>query len=251
MRWAAMGIGLVLACSAGRARAEEDAGTKTVPELLEDAKQRERDGRLVDALRSSRDALALAIASRDAGAVEDARLLVEDLLKRIPHVTFSSPNPAVERLQVEFDHRAVPIDSLSKTFSVDPGSHLVEAYGELENRSYRYEETIELAEGNEVTKIYLHLVVQPPLFDHSDARRCLLEAKSDQELDICLHPEHAPKGGCRSCTTTPSPLPDPLSTVVLVLFTIAGSRASSFGSRRTRDRVGGRSRTRAEDRPRS
>ena len=208
MRWAALAIGLALACASRRVHAEEDAGSKTVPELLEAAKQRADDGRLVDALRSGRDALALAIAAGDAGPIQTARVVVEDLLKRIPHVTFSAPNPAVTELRVAFDNRPVPVDSLSKTFSVDPGKHEVEAHGIREGRDYSYYETIDLPEGNEVTTVYLLLKQvesNPELFF---PRQCMLDAKTEEELRYCIDPASRPRG-CRACTTTPASPPRP------------------------------------------
>src|SRR6202035_4997662 len=57
-----------------------------------------------------------------------ARERVEQLLRRVPHVTFQ-PSPGLEGLEVTFDERPVPAGALTKRFSIDPGDHTVHAEG--------------------------------------------------------------------------------------------------------------------------
>ena len=90
-----------------------------------------RSGKLIDALRDAQKALESGIQKKDIAVMKAARSRVQDLLVRIPHVTFQPPVGATDDLHVTFDDRDVPTDALTKRFSIDPGKHTVHAEGTL------------------------------------------------------------------------------------------------------------------------
>ena len=72
---------------------------------------------MIDALRDVQKALELGIRKRDIAVMKAARVRVQDLLARIPHVTFVAP-PGTDDIEITFDERAVPKESFAKKFSV-------------------------------------------------------------------------------------------------------------------------------------
>lgn len=110
-----------------------------------------RLGRLVDALKDAQAALQAGMTARDTALMKVARQRVMELLDRIPHVTFE-PAPGAEITSVTFDERPVPLDSLMKKFSVDPGKHQVIMEGRLEQRRFRRVLQLEIEE-RDFTKI--------------------------------------------------------------------------------------------------
>jgi hypothetical protein len=93
-----------------------------------------RKGKLVDALKDSEKALESGIANRDPSVMKIARARVIETLQRIPHVTFRR-STSVNVTHVRFDNREVPLETLEKKFSVDPGAHVVEVVTEKDGRS--------------------------------------------------------------------------------------------------------------------
>jgi len=87
-----------------------------------------RTAHLLDALQDAQKALEDGIRKRDPAVTKIARERVEQLLRRVPHVTFQ-PSPGLEQLVVTFDERPVPTAALTKRFSIDPGDHTVHAEG--------------------------------------------------------------------------------------------------------------------------
>src|SRR5262249_19197926 len=61
-----------------------------------------RSGKIVDALKNAQKSLELGIHRRDANVIRIARMRVNELLERIPHVTFVPPS-GVADLKVTFD----------------------------------------------------------------------------------------------------------------------------------------------------
>jgi hypothetical protein len=144
-----------------------------------------RSGKLIDALRDAQKALETGIQKRDVAVMKAARNRVQDLLGRIPHVTFDPPGGATE-LNVTFDERQVPTESLTKKFSVDPGTHKVHAEGSLNGGvPLSYDEDIEVKEG-ELKTIKISLSAPPSEYLTAGQLRCMLQAKSQEEVLKCL-----------------------------------------------------------------
>jgi hypothetical protein len=68
----------------------------------------------------------------------------------MPHLRFELDGPPGEGLYVTFDDRSVPVDSLDKKFSVNPGAHRVKAYARRDGRVVEYEEHVTIREAEEV-----------------------------------------------------------------------------------------------------
>jgi hypothetical protein len=101
--------------------------------------------RLIEALRAATAALAAAIQDHDDSVITVARVHVESLMKRIPHVRFSVPD-GIDSVEIRFDGRPVQAASLSRTFSVNPGSHRVSARGVRDGKPVAWESSLEIAE---------------------------------------------------------------------------------------------------------
>ena len=143
-----------------------------------------RSGKLVDALKDAQKALEVGIAKRDSGVMKVARTRVKELLDRIPHVTFVPP-PGVLDLSVKFDDRPVPIEALTKKFSVDPGKHRVVAEGGVNGFPATFDEEYDVKEKEFVT---VRITLKPPSNDYITPGqiKCMLAAKSQEDVQKCL-----------------------------------------------------------------
>lgn len=143
-----------------------------------------RAGKLVDALKDAQKSLELGIQKKDANVMRIARLRVKELLERIPHVTFEPPKGVTE-LRVTFDDRPVPIDAMTKKFSVDPGKHKVVAEGTVNGFSSQFEEEYEIKEKD---LVIVKITLKPPANDFITPGqiKCMLAAKSQEEVQKCL-----------------------------------------------------------------
>jgi tetratricopeptide (TPR) repeat protein len=143
-----------------------------------------RANKLVDALKDASKSLDLGVQKKDANVMRIARMRVKELLERIPHVTFVPP-AGVTDIRVTFDDRAVPADSLTKKFSVDPGKHKVFAEGRVNGFTSEFEEEYEIKEKELVT---VQITLKPPANDFITPGqiKCMLAAKSQEEVQKCL-----------------------------------------------------------------
>ena len=143
-----------------------------------------RNGKLVDALKDAQKALEVGIGKRDAGVMKVARTRVKELLDRIPHVTFVPP-PGVGDLSVKFDDRPVPLDALTKKFSVDPGKHKVVAEGSVNGFPATFEDEYDVKEKEFTT---IRITLKPPANDYITPGqiKCMLAAKSQEDVQKCL-----------------------------------------------------------------
>jgi tetratricopeptide (TPR) repeat protein len=143
-----------------------------------------RAGKLVDALKDAQKSLELGIQKKDANVMRIARVRVKELLDRIPHVTFTPPQ-GVSDLKVTFDDRPVPVEALTKKFSVDPGKHKVVAEGTVNGFTSTFEEEYDIKEKDLVT---VHITLKPPANDFITPGqiKCMLAAKSQEEVQKCL-----------------------------------------------------------------
>ena len=143
-----------------------------------------RNGKLVDALKDAQKALEVGIQKRDSGVMKVARTRVKELLDRIPHVTFVPP-PGIQDLSVKFDDRPVPIESLTKKFSVDPGKHKVVAEGSVNGFPATFDEEYDVKDKEFVQ---VRITLKPPANDYITPGqiKCMLAAKSQEDVQKCL-----------------------------------------------------------------
>jgi hypothetical protein len=146
-----------------------------------------RSGKLIDALGDSQKALQFGMERRDVPVMRAARARTTDLLTRIPHVTFVPPQLATE-VHVTFDERPVPVESLTKKFSVDAGKHVVHAEGTVNNIPLTFDHEYEVKEAELVT-IQIVLASQAPEFLTGGQLKCMLLAKTQDEVVKCLPQE--------------------------------------------------------------
>ena len=143
----------------------------------------EKSGKYLDALKDAQKALELGIKTRDAELIRVARPRVEDLIKKMPHVTFAVP-ANITVAEVKFDDRNVPLEALSKKFSIDPGKHHVSANGLAAGVPGAMEDDYDVKEG-ELLTVRLSLQPQPGAITKGQLE-CLLKAKNDEEIKKCV-----------------------------------------------------------------
>ncbi|WP_394822902.1 DUF3570 domain-containing protein [Pendulispora albinea] len=142
-----------------------------------------RAGKLIDALKNTQKALKMGIDQKDAGVMRAARQRVQDIVPRVPHVTFDPPN-GVTNLAVKFDEREVKGD-LRKKFSVDPGKHQVHAEGTGNGNALSYDEEIEVKEGETYT-VKITMKSRAPEFLTQGQLACMTAAKNQEDVLKCL-----------------------------------------------------------------
>lgn len=144
-----------------------------------------RAGKLLDAIKDAEKALKAAIQKKDPNVQRVARQRTEELLERIPHVTFVPP-AGVTDLTVTFDDRPVPNEALTKKFSVDPGPHKVKAEGTVNGYHSEFDETYNIKERELLT---VRITLKPPATNNFISQgqiQCMLEAKSQEEVQKCI-----------------------------------------------------------------
>ncbi len=109
-----------------------------------------RSGKLIDALRNAQRSLELGIQKGDASLMRVARTRIKELLEVIPKVTFAA-RASVILDELSFDDRTVPLESMSKNFSVDPGRHTVKFRGKNERGPLAGTSSVDVAEGQKLT----------------------------------------------------------------------------------------------------
>jgi hypothetical protein len=141
-------------------------------------------GLLVEALRDAQKALKTALDAHDVTSMRAGRQAIDDLVPRIPHVSFAAPADATD-LTVTFDDRPVPIDALSKKFAVNPGTHTAHAEGVVNAIPLTFDKEYEIKEGDQTT-IAILMVPAKPEFLTQGQLTCMLAAKSQEEVVQCL-----------------------------------------------------------------
>jgi hypothetical protein len=149
-----------------------------------------RMGRLLDALADAQKALQDGIRKRDGAVTRAARDRVEVLLVKVPHVTFQPPL-GVDDLEVTFDDHPVPIDALTKRFSIDPGEHTVHAEGTQAGIPLSFDGKYTVAEGELLS---VPLVLKSQAFEYltPGQLRCMVSAKNQDEVLRCLPQKSKP-----------------------------------------------------------
>lgn len=143
-----------------------------------------RSGKLLDALRDARAALKAGLEQRDAPLAKAARNRVEEIVPRIPKVTFVPPS-GIENFRVTFDDREVKGD-LTKKFSVDPGKHTVHAEGRANGNNLVFDEEIFVKEGETYTVNITLKQAQTSEYLTPGQLTCMQAAKSQEEVVKCL-----------------------------------------------------------------
>jgi len=143
-----------------------------------------RSSHLLDALQDAQKALEDGIRRRDPLVTKAARERVEQLLRRVPHVTFV-PAPGLDGLEVTFDERPVPNGALTKRFSIDPGDHTVHAEGTQNGIPLSLDQKYTVGEGQLLT-VPLVLKSQAPEYLTPGQLKCMLGAKNQDDVVRCL-----------------------------------------------------------------
>jgi tetratricopeptide (TPR) repeat protein len=148
-----------------------------------------RSSKYRDALRDARRALEIGIQKRDTGLIRVARPRVEELIKKMPRVTFVAP-AGLSDLAVEFDDRKVT-GNLAEKYSVDPGHHKVVARAS----GGEFEDEFDIKE----TELYtVRIKLAAPLGGGAGGQcgtagsfltkgqcECILKAKNEEDLRLC------------------------------------------------------------------
>ena len=140
--------------------------------------------RLLAAQRDAQAALREATDHQDSAAILAARQRTDELTSRVPHVTFVPPQ-GVADLAVTLDDYALPTESLSQRVPVDPGKHTVHAEGTIHGVPMVFDKTFHADEGETVG---IMILLAPPQAEYlsPDQIKCMLAAKSQEELLACL-----------------------------------------------------------------
>ncbi len=144
-------------------------------------------GKLVDALNDSTKAAELARQKNDRDALQAAEQRINELMQRIPRVTFQAPTDVTE-LEVTFDKtKNVPIDKLTKQFPTDPGKHTVRATAKVNNIPNEYEQEFDVKE-RELATVHINLTPVRIRDDKypSTIRDCIVASQTKEEFDQCL-----------------------------------------------------------------
>ncbi len=149
-----------------------------------------RAGKLLDALVDARKALDVAVTKRDVESMNSARKRVEELVARVPHVTFAAPAD-VPTLKVYFDQRQVPSDALTKQFSIDPGTHKARAEGTINGVEMGFEQEYDVQEGS-LTTVRITLKSIDPKFLTPGQIACMRSAQNQEEVAKCLPAKDKP-----------------------------------------------------------
>lgn len=142
-----------------------------------------KSGKLLAGLGDAQKALKDGIQKRNGPVMDIAKKKVQDILPKIPHVTFDPPS-GVDDLKVTFDDREVKGD-LKKKFSVDPGKHSVKAEGSQNGVPLSFEDEFEVKEGDLYT-VHITLKSQEPGFLTRGQMECMTAAKTQEEVQKCL-----------------------------------------------------------------
>lgn len=102
-----------------------------------------RAGKLIDALADSQKALEIGVESQDASLAKVARRRVVEMQALVPHVRFVE-SPGLELRTFTVDNREIRHEHLAKTFSLDPGHHVLVLEGTESGREFQRTCTIEL-----------------------------------------------------------------------------------------------------------
>jgi hypothetical protein len=180
-------------------------------------------GRLVEARADAQEALGTATLLHDATTARGARARIRDLTTRIPLVAFEPPSDASD-LRVTFDGQPVPADRLGGSVAVNPGRHFVHAEGTADGVVLVFDRRFEIRE-QELERVTIVLIrpksgataaLKRDVSANSDPNvqgeeeaprrvppanrdalgnakyltagqlRCLLAAKSQEEVNKCL-----------------------------------------------------------------
>jgi hypothetical protein len=107
---------------------------------------------------------------------------------RAPQVTFVRPQ-GVSDLEVTLDGNAIPPEDVSKRTPLEPGKHTVHAEGTIHDVPMVFDKSFEAQEG-ETVGVTILLAPQRPEYLTTGQIKCMLSAKSQEDLLACLPQEH-------------------------------------------------------------
>ncbi|MFO0677787.1 MAG: DUF3570 domain-containing protein [Polyangiaceae bacterium] len=147
-----------------------------------------RLGKMVDALRDAQKAVKAAKERNDTAVLAAALKQGRELLRRIPHVTFTPPENTRD-LKVIFDDKTVAVENLTQKFSVDPGKHVVHAEQTVGGVPYVFDREYDVKEADFIT---IPIVLGAPSVQYltPGQLRCMLSAKNQEDVLKCV-----PQGG--------------------------------------------------------
>ncbi len=144
-------------------------------------------GKIVAALRDNSKALDAARTKNDSVAVKAIQERVTELLPRLARVKFELPKE-VEGVKVVFDDRPIPPNRLAESFTIDPGPHSVNAEGVLRGVRVSYADKVEAKDGETVV---VKVTMKPAALTEGQLK-CMVEAKTQEEILACLPSEKKP-----------------------------------------------------------
>jgi hypothetical protein len=146
-----------------------------------------RTGSLLEALGNVQRALEAGLSDHDAAVTRAARDRINELLERIPHVSFQRP-PGVEDLRMTFDGHPVSVEALGRHFAINPGAHTVRAEGTEDGIPLRFEQTYSVVEGESLI-IVLALTLQTAGYLTPGQITCMLTARNQDDVLRCVRQE--------------------------------------------------------------
>lgn len=146
-----------------------------------------KTSRLVNALRSAVAAKESADKRNDAQTSKEAEAEIQDLIGRLPRISFEMP-PEAKETTVTIDDKPIPSEKLKKGVVVDPGTHAVRAEATLRATRMSFEERVEAKEG-ENTKVVVKLT---PAALTQGQLECMVAAANQAEVLKCLPDDSKP-----------------------------------------------------------
>lgn len=146
-----------------------------------------KSGKIVAALRDNAKALETARTRNDTIAMKAIQERVTELLPKLARVKFELPKE-VDDTKVVFDDRPIPPNRLAESFTIDPGTHSVNAEGVLRGVRVSYAEKVEAKEGETVV---VKVTMKPAALTEGQLK-CMVAAKTQEEILACLPSESKP-----------------------------------------------------------
>ncbi len=141
---------------------------------------------------------------------------------RTSKVTFVLATESVSDLSVTFDDRDVPLESLTRWFSIAPGKHVVRARATVRGLPHTFEREIEVDDGQAAT-VRIDLALQGHMPCCVTDPACVRAAKTEAEVARCMEDTRRGSvttraGGCGSCSVGA-----PTETPAVALVSVAAS----------------------------
>lgn len=146
-----------------------------------------KSGKVVAALRNNSKALDAARAKNDTIATKTIQDRITELIPRLARVRFELPKE-VDDPKLQFDDRPIPPNRLGESFTIDPGTHTVNAEGVLRGVRVSYVDKVEAKEGETVV---VKVTMKPAALTEGQLQ-CMVAAKTQEEIVACIPSEKKP-----------------------------------------------------------